>query len=458
MYQLKDIMSNNTPRNSINTTNTECDYIAMALECMMKNEEIANKSLIDSYRAPITEDSSLMSTMATKSVIILIDQCLSTMDKMITLFDKELSKFFSKKTEFISNLKKSIDLTDKLGKSTMNIEGFLYTEMKQPNIWLSAEFATKYPGYFSNVDGTYKQIRDYYNNKYMDVQRSKSLHTDYNISEKNYMNEVYKYFRNNCSDVSVIAYRQDHIEDMIRKYIDYKVYIDNLRELYDEIVEQCKSVKYSITTLEEGNYTPQSLNYALYGQHTKNVDLEIPEGFIGAVASSTRLKISSISHFMNMYLTVMSAKITAMKSSVYQNTALLDSFMNFASVQENAREYYSLDISYSENGYLPVEALVNDIKRKFNLDINDIDTADNDNLSRTVTYLCNIPARVLSGFAIITKVICPIADMIRTVDNISESTINMYIELLNQICGDEDVTEVGKGYLVGCIDNMVELL
>ena len=151
------------------------------------------------------------------------------------------------------------------------------------------------------------------------------------LSEKSFKDESYKYYRNNTTKESVVIYRQSDIEDMINKYINNNIYIDNLSDLYDDLSTQCMEVIRCLNLLTEDLCTKETLNNLVYGQTSKYVDMEgiVPEGFNDCIGAITKMKSGFIPGFMTCYIMTIADKINAMKKSMVQNTIVLDSFIKY---------------------------------------------------------------------------------------------------------------------------------
>lgn len=334
MFNIKDIkFTANTQSSNSYNIGMHKSYVPMALkemasinEANLINTRNLAKAIVNGE--PIEEATKIF-TIATT---VLIDQTLLAMQNMTKVFTKELNDFFKDRKEFQGMVETLADKTDTFNKFSFNTKGFYYTEMKQPNILLASEFKKGF------VELTCKPLENVYNNlyvvyhdKYMDKIRKSTLNTTSLINEKNLKDKVYEFFRNNSTEESVVIYTQSDLEDMILKYIKPTMYIENITDLYNDIDEQCKEVKRCIELLSKDLCTMSTINQLVYGKTDKSIrdDEIVPQGFNDAVMAILKLKTNFIPAYMQLYLLIFSGKLDAIKKSIYQNSAVLDSFYNF---------------------------------------------------------------------------------------------------------------------------------
>jgi hypothetical protein len=338
MYNLNNINFKNVQSNISFTSNVNESYTSSALSFMQSINEENNENLATMAKnivngMNITEAANLFC----KSTEIIIDKSTDMMGKMINSFTKELDQYFSERKQFISNIESVKDRTDELAKSALTIEGFFYTEMKQPNILLASEFKEGYSDLLSkSPDSVFNGLSRKYMDSYLDKIRAKTILLDGQVSYKLFRDKVFGFYRNNTTKETIAVYKEAQIADIIRKYLDHKVYIENLNELYEDILSQASEVKRCIELLTEDLCTMETINNVVYGKSNKFVDMNglVTEGFNEAISAITKKKMTLVQDFMAIYLLLVSDKISAMKSSINQNTVLLDSFYNMIMLGE----------------------------------------------------------------------------------------------------------------------------
>ena len=163
-----------------------------------------------------------------------MDTLIKSMDACIKSFGNEIRRYFAKRKDFIDMVKVAAEQTHKVSKSTMNIQGYYYTEMKQPYILLDEEFQ-KIFGVLLKVSPEIAYSKISQDDTYLAKQRMKMLGTDTMVTDKQFQSKCFEMFRNNCNKETVVCYNQCDIENIINKYLSPTVYMDNLNDLYIEI-------------------------------------------------------------------------------------------------------------------------------------------------------------------------------------------------------------------------------
>ena len=333
MYSIKNMNLNNVKKDVSFKPTVNENYTTSALSMMLQMHESHNESLskmaLDIVSGtPINEAVSIY----LNSNLIIMDKILDSINMMISNFSKELVKINKDRKYFIERVNQIKDRTDEIGNSALTLKGNLYTELKQPNILLASEFKLGFSELLSkNPSDVFNKIMSYYESgNYLDTIRKETLQHSSNISDKVFRDKIFGYYRNNIISESTVVYKQAQIANAVRKYLDFDVYIDNLNELRDDIQSQIKEVKRCIEIVSK-ECTLSDINNLVYGNTSKgtSTDNYVPFGLNDVIKTITKKKVSFIIEFMNMYLLLVSDKISAMRASINQDAVLLDTFYNY---------------------------------------------------------------------------------------------------------------------------------
>lgn len=332
LYNISNMNLSNVKKDITFKQNVNENYTTTALKEIHSINESYNESLVEMAKSitlgkPINE---AVNIFLSKN-LILMDNTTVVIEKMISSFKKELSKMYSDRKFFIEKVEQIKDKTEELGNSAITLEGYFYTEMKQPNVLLASEFKKGYSELLSkDPKVVYDKIMDYYSDGYMNRIRKETLNQSVDIPDKLMRDKIYGFYRNNCTSETVVVYKEAQVADAIRKYLDFNVYLDNLDELYTDIKTQVSEVKRCIELLTKKLCTLDDINHLVYGDSMSIPDTSglVEPDFNDCIKVITKKKVSYLNYFVAMYMMLVADKISAMKSALNQNTIMLDSFYN----------------------------------------------------------------------------------------------------------------------------------
>lgn len=266
-----------------------------------------------------------------KSNTMIINAYINNLKEIKILATKQLTNFFNDNHKDIKFIKDNKSSLSKLGSNTIEIDGYIYAETSTPDVYVVNEFVDHlFDILDKNAIDVYENLRGSITSGYYDELRQAILEFKNPISSKDFNKRVYEYFRNGQNDTQKTAISAHYLVSFSTNF-NKEYYIKNINSFIDELIDQfneiikmlnefskCKQIE-SKEQLLNIITSPSANKSDFSGMYEEE---EIGDEFNQYLFLILKTKTQQVTKMMEIYGTILSAKITAVNEAITQNKIL----------------------------------------------------------------------------------------------------------------------------------------